>query len=370
MGMASRVHRGFEAERKSFDKGDTISIRRPANFTVADAPATAEDITTETVSISLNQWKEVKFKLSDKELAWSDEKIIAEHVTPAAVAIADNIDNALLALTDTEIGVQYAQASPTPAGIAIADILGARGRLFDNGVPMQDGQLHLCIDGAAEQTLLGLSAFTQHQGAGLEGVEAQRRGSLGTKYGIEIFANQNAGGLTYTSGTAGRAAGDSALAVNNSGGYSPGSTTIVCDGGTGVETVLAGDQITFAGHSAHYTAAATGTVASGDITLTLAEGLIKSVADDEVVTVLGGETDETDPLIMFHKNAFALAMAPLPTMARELGAKVETVVDEDTGLSIRGRVYYVGNSSEVHVALDVLYGVKVLNSMYACKLLR
>ena len=65
--------------------------------------------------------------------------------------------------------------------------------------------------------------------------------------------------------------------------------------------------------------------------------------------------------IAFFRNAFALAMAPLPTNARELGAKVETVTDPVTGLSIRSRIYYVGDSSEIHVALDVLYGVKTLD---------
>ena len=57
MGMASRVHRDFDGETRS--KGDTIQIRRPGTFTAANAPATASDLSTESVSVTLDQWKEV-----------------------------------------------------------------------------------------------------------------------------------------------------------------------------------------------------------------------------------------------------------------------------------------------------------------------
>ena len=42
--------------------------------------------------------------------------------------------------------------------------------------------------------------------------------------------------------------------------------------------------------------------------------------------------------------------------------------DPVTGLAMRSRIYYVGNDSAVHVALDVLYGWKVLNPRMATRL--
>ena len=33
LGMASRVHLGYDAERRSVSQGQTISIRRPGSFT-------------------------------------------------------------------------------------------------------------------------------------------------------------------------------------------------------------------------------------------------------------------------------------------------------------------------------------------------
>jgi hypothetical protein len=55
-------------------------------------------------------------------------------------------------------------------------------------------------------------------------------------------------------------------------------------------------------------------------------------------------------------------MAPLPETGNELGARVATVSDPVTKLSLRSRLYYVGNSSEVHVAIDCLYGVETLDN--------
>ena len=57
LGMAARVHRGYDAERRSFGKGDTINIRTPQTFTVQNAPGTKEGLETETTSLVLNQWK-------------------------------------------------------------------------------------------------------------------------------------------------------------------------------------------------------------------------------------------------------------------------------------------------------------------------
>ena len=372
LGFAGRVLHTFEDERKTFAKGDTISIRKPARFAVSDAPATAEDLTTETTSIVLNKWREVKWKATDKNLTFTDPRVISDHVKPMAYSLAGDVNATLHGLTDTEIGTQYPQATAAAASIVAADIIGARGRLFDNGVPMNDGRLHLCLDGVAETAMLGITQFSQHQGGGDTAVNTQLSGNLGPKFGVNIFSDQQAGLQTYTGGTIGRAGGDSTLAVDLGAGYKAGLTSIVVDSGTGTQTFKAGDQVTFAGHSAHYTVSADVSLVTGSATIVLAEGLLEAVADDEVVTVLSAETDETNPLIMFHENAFAMVTAPL-AMSDELaqmGVRIGIATDEATGISVRTRMYAVPNSSEIHMAMDMLFGVKVLDSMWACKLLR
>jgi len=61
LGMANRLHRGFDAERRSFGKGDTINIRKPQKLTAGNAPETQLGVETETTTVTLDQWKEVKF---------------------------------------------------------------------------------------------------------------------------------------------------------------------------------------------------------------------------------------------------------------------------------------------------------------------
>ncbi len=64
---------------------------------------------------------------------------------------------------------------------------------------------------------------------------------------------------------------------------------------------------------------------------------------------------------MFHKNAFAIALAPLPEIGDGAGARMATITDPRTGLSIRARVAYADATAQVHVTLDVLFGVKCLD---------
>ena len=60
--------------------------------------------------------------------------------------------------------------------------------------------------------------------------------------------------------------------------------------------------------------------------------------------------------------------APLSELGGQLGAKIATVADPQTGLSLRSRLFYDGSNSKVIVALDVLYGVKTLEPNRAVRL--
>jgi len=352
MGMASRVHRGYEEERRSYEKGEYVNIRRPSSFTAANAPSTASDITTESVQLQLAYWREVKFKLTDKELAFTSEKIIEDHIRPAAVALADDVDTKLAALYD-DIPWYTTNATTT----AVTDITNPRKVLFDNKAPVKDmANMHFMIDGALEAGFLGLSAFTQYQGAGPTGAESQRAGSLGWKYGVEVFANQNV--AAHTSGTFACVAPVVKTTVD------AGGEEVIVDHATLTGTLTVGDIFSVAGSTQKYVVTALATAASNEITIAFSPPAAAEMTAEAAVTVYS--TDH-DACLMFHRNAFALCMAPLPDMASELGAKVVTVTDPITGLSIRSRIYYVGNSSEVHVALDILYGVITLDEALACR---
>jgi len=354
LGLAGRIHRGYDEERKSFGKGDTINIRRPSTFTAANAPATAADLDTETVGITLDQWKEVKFKLTDKELAYTGQRIIDDHIAPAAYALADNVDQALASLYAKV--PNYYDLSGTPV---VADVSGPRQVLFDLNAPVHDdANMHYMMNGALGHSLMGLAAFSQYQGAGPAGVETQQRGTLGWKYGMECFMNQNT--PSHTNGSMADTAG-AILA----GGFSAGASTISIDDLTDAQTVKAGDVFTIAGDSQKYVFTADGTVASNALTaIGIYPALKQDAAADAVVTI---RSDSHVANLAFHRNFAALAMAPLSEIGNDLGAKIASITDPDSGLSIRSRLYYVGDSSEVHVALDILYGYTILDGNLACR---
>lgn len=352
LGLAMRVHRGYDKEPQQ--KGSTIQIRRPGTFTAQDAPGSDMDVNSENVAITLNKWKEVKFKLTDKELSYTQQQIIDEHIGPAAYAIAAAIDEDLCALYK-DVPWFSGTAGTTPS--AVADITGARKVLSKNRVPMND--LHLMIDPDAEDKFLQLAAFSQHQGGGDAGVMTQMTGSLGTKFMFEVFMNQNV--KTHTKGTA----STGTLAVN--GATTKGATTINLDAGTVTGTLVPGDTFVIAGNTQRY--AVTNTVTASGNALTgvqFTPALVADAADDAVVTATLQNGVRN---LAFHRHAFALAMAPLSELGNGRGAEIATVIDETTNLTLRSRIWYDGDNSCLKVGLDALYGVKCLNPNLAACLL-
>ena len=351
LGMAGRVHRGYDKSPQQ--KGSIISISKPGSFSALDAPSVAQDVVAGEVQIALNYWREVKFALTDKELTFTTEKIINDHIRPAAYALADDIDQKLCALYKD---IPYAVDTTAPA--AVADITGCRKVLFNNGVPMSD--LHMMVDGTLESEFLNLTAFSQNQGAGDAGVATQQRGSLGQKFGFEIFANQNV--ATHAIG----ACADATGAVDLVAGYPVGSKLIHVSGLTIAGTLKIGDFFTIAGDTQPYVLTKD-VLADGasDADLEFEPGLKVAADNLDVVTIISTAKVEN---LAFDRAAFALAMAPLTEIGNNLGARIATVADPVTNLALRSRIFYVGNDSKVYVALDVLYGVKTLDLRRAVRL--
>ena len=355
LGMAGRVHRGYDPNPQQ--KGSVINITRPSVFEATNVNTTTggttQAVTPENVSITLDTWKEVKFGLTDKELTFTKEKIITDHITPAAYALADAIDTSLVGLYAK---VPWKEAiSSTPV---VTDITGVRKALFNNKVPMND--LHFMVDGNVEAGLLALTAFATADGSGQAGIDTQLRGSLGTRYGFEFFANQNT--PAHLSGTM----ADTAGALNAD--AEAGAVEIVIKSLTDGQTLKAGDIIKITGDAQQYVVTGDKTISSATTVAIYPELAQKNLADAVVTVVLPSGTGATkNQCLAFHRHAFALAMAPLSDMGGRLGAQIATVADPVTNLSIRSRLWYEGNTSTVKVALDALWGVQVLNPNLAVR---
>ncbi len=349
LGMAARVHRGYDKSPQQ--KGSVISISRPSTFTALAAPQSAQDIDAGEVQIALDQWYEVKFKLTDKELTYTTEKIITDHIGPAAYAMADKIDSQLTALYKD---IPWSNTNGSP--LIASDITENRRILGVNLAPSDNR--HLMLSPTQEAEALNLTAFSQWQGAGQAGADTQMRGTLGMKYGFETFMNQNV--ATHTAGVAADATG----ALTSAG--TKGDTSIALDSITTAGTVKKGDSFVIAGNTQRYVFTEDKTASAGAIaTVGIFPALVQDYDNLSVVTItlLSGEQG-----LGFHRNAFALAMAPLSEAGNQIGARIATVTDPVTGLSLRSRMFYVGDTSSVYVSIDALWGTKTLDPNLACRL--
>jgi hypothetical protein len=347
LGRSARVHRGYDRDFK--EKGGITAISRPSTFVAKDAPSTAQDLETGQITIPLSHWKEVKFSLSDKELSLSRENIIQDHIRPAAYALADDVDSKLADLAN-DIPWYYDIAATTE----YKDLTRAKKVLRDNKVPFNDGRLHYCCGSELEAGFLEL--FSNANFAGDSSQTALLNGTMGVRSGVELFANNNVN--SHTKGTA----SVGTLAVN--GAALKGATTINLDAVAVTGTLVPGDSFVIAGNTQRHAITGTFTAAGNAFaSVTFTPPLPANVADNAVVTV---RLDNHVQNMIYHRNAFALAMAPLSELGNQLGAKVETVVDEKSGLVLRSRIFYDGDSSAVSIALDILYGIKTLDPNLAC----
>jgi hypothetical protein len=351
LGLAGRVYRGYDKDPQQL--GSTINLRRPTSFTAQSMPISSgntSDLNGDSVAITLDQWYGVQFGLTDKELNYTQEQIIREHIRPAAVAVADQIDMSLNARYVDVPWFYDGQATIS----SVVDITGTRRILFDNKVPMND--LHMEISGEREAGFLALDTFNRADASG--SAQTQLRGTLGEKFGFEIFANQNV--RTHTGGNFAVTG-----SVTVSATVTVGQTSIALAGATISGSVVAGDIITVG--TQKYAVAAAATVTTNAVTVTINPKARATIASGAVATVRTGTANNKQENLAFHRNAFALAMAPLSELGNQLGAKVVTLADPITGLAIRSTMWYDAINAKVYVRLDALWGIKTLDPDLAAR---
>lgn len=359
LGLAGRVFRGFDKNPQ--ERGSVINIRRPSYFTAQTMPissANTSDLVTDSVAMTLDQWYGTQFRLTDKELSYTQQQIIDEHIRPAAISVADQIDQSLNGLA-RKVPWYY----PVTATAGVADLPAIRRRLFDNQVPRND--LHLQLNGEREQYFLSQDIFLKASEAG--SATSQQKGTLGEKLGFEIFANQNV--AAQQAGTA-PTVGNGPATVNVA--VTVGQASIVIAAST-LSGALAVGDIVQVGSTAttglsgaarsgarNFVVTAAATVTSNTITVAVSPSASHTAASGTTVGFKVGDSAKFDNLA-FHRNAFALAMAPLPETGKAMGAVMASISDPKTGLALRVTMWYEGYDASVQVRIDALWAVKELN---------
>src|SRR5919108_1979860 len=101
--MANQVFRGYEedfAKRvNGYKVGETINIRKPADFTIRDgAVMNVQDVIEGTTSITVNKRKGVDFQFTSQDLTLKIDQLSERVIKPAMVQLANQVDRDLMSL--------------------------------------------------------------------------------------------------------------------------------------------------------------------------------------------------------------------------------------------------------------------------------
>jgi len=377
LGFAQTIYRDLEnVVGDPVQVGDVIKTRRPARFVAQDFDensategTAAQDMKYSTVDLAVDQHPEVK--VSERDFARSvqgGDRAIAEHAANMAQAVAEHIEAKLYSL-HALVGRKVAPVtSPTAADY----LVGSRTELARAKVPMSDRWFHASTDLA--DLFLRDSQFTA---ANVIGGSDNRvgliDGALGGRFSFDIFESNIAAtalGAVATTLDASADSGDRVGAV--SGLTATDSASITIGGLTNGQTIEAGATFKIAGDNTVYTVTSGDTtVAANELNVNISPKLRQDAADTAVVTFqLRSSIEEAahEVSLAYHKNAFALAMVNLPTDLP--GADVSVTTDPDSGLSVRVRRWYDGDTSQLKMAVDAAYGYAVLDNEMAVRVIR
>lgn len=385
--MGGLVYRGYEEEFtkkvNGYEVGETISIKRPTDFTVRDGRVAAvQDVTEGKFSLTVDKFKGVDFKFTSEELTLQIGDLSERVIKPAMVQLANQIDRDVQALYKD---VWNWVGTPGQTVNSFTDFAKAPERLDLGAVP-QD-QRSAVLSPTDQWGMLGTQTSLYMQDVAKE---AYRRGKLGMIANVDTYSSQNV--QTHTGGTR-----DNTTPVTNgtagansttwAASKDTGTMSLITDGWDADVTIPQGDVFTIDGiyavnpvtkatlpHLQQFVVKEAATAdGSGNATLTIAPPIITSgafqtvsgaPADGTTITVLGTASTGYAQNMVFHKNAFSLVMVPLvkPPGAVDVGRR------SYKGYQVRVIPYYDGTNDVSNWRLDVLYGVKTVDARLATRL--
>lgn len=336
-------------------KGDTIDVPIPSALTVgsvtpSNTPPTPQDSAPTKVQISLNNWNEVNFHITDKELVEVDrnEHFIPMQMSEAVKALANAINTSVHNEFKGVFGF-VGTAGTTPFASTVAAATDARKVLNQQLCPRSDRRMILNFD--AEANALALDAFNNVNEVGGTGPKIE--GEIGRKFGFDLFTDDAV--VTHTAG------GSGTPLVN--GALSAGDTSVVIDGMSGSSGLVVGDIITMAGNTQTYAVITAPAASGGAQTVTVSPAITGTIADNAAITVKASHVVN----LAFHRDAFALAMRPLQgaTQGDSYGGNMVSLTDPQTGLSMRMEVSR--QYKQIMYSIDALWGVKLIRPELAVR---
>lgn len=381
LGPLKLMYRAHEEEFSStvngYKKGDTISIRRPADFTVrTGATMSTQDVIEGKTALTIDQQVGVDFQFSSTDLTLKVEDMAERIVKPAMSILVNNILSDVL--TQMYRGLYNFAGTPGQVVNSFADFLKAPERLDEMSVPMDSRASVLCPSDyyglvGSQSTLFAPSLVSS----------AYTTGEIGNLAGISTMMSQVVpshtvgalGGTPLVNGAAQNVTYDAAK--------NTWTQTLNTDGWTNSVTgvLKAGDVFTIANvfmvnaktkaatsipQQFVVTADANSGASTGPAALTISPPIITSgphqtvnaaPADNAAITVLGTADTTYRQNMAFHKNAMALAIVPMEMPQAAYGASRQSY----KGISARIIPTYDSTNDISKWRMDVLYGRKLID---------
>lgn len=380
LGVLNTLYRAYEDEYDNkvngYNIGDTLSIRRPADFTVrSGATLSTQDVIEGKVQLVIDQQKGVDFQFTSTELTLKIEDLSERVIKPAMSslinAIASDVFTQMYTYGYETVGTwgttvtTFAGFAKAPERMDICSIpTDSRGALLhpSDNWGLIGGQTTLYNGGLVN------SAYTD--------------GNLGRVGGVNTYASQVApshttgarGGTPLVNGASQNVTYDTAK--------NAWTQSLITDGWTAAAAarVKAGDVFTLAsvykvnpktkvttGILQQFVCTADGSSdGSGNLTLTISPPIITSgphqtvdaaPADNAALTFVGSASTTYRQNLAYHKTAMALAFVP---MAMPQGA-YNGARRSYKGMSVRLIPIYDGTNDISKWRLDVLYGRKLID---------
>ena len=336
-------------------KGDVIDVPLAQPIAVGDvlpSHAAPEPNLSEiqTVPITLNHWKKASFYLTDREMTQIEmqDNFMPLQMHEAIRALANAVHKSIL---DSSAAGKHIIGEPGMISFQ-PYASGTREIYHDVGVAVEARRLlnaeHAPKTGRAgllsldtEAQALSLPHFYNAERSGADTVRLE--GEIGRKFGIDWYSSDliaQAGQGTVSATIAAAASkGDSLIELSVSSG-----------------TIVSGQILKFSTEEIFHSVVSVEVVSGNRQRIILNAPLSKAVSTSATVSL----PSETQMSMVFHRDAFALAMRPLTQggMEQTSGSQMMSVTDPQTGLSLRLEV--TRQYKQTVWEFDMLWGVALV----------
>ena len=360
-----KLEKGFG--QKGAQRGDSVRIRKPAQFTVRDGTAwSGQNIEEQYDTLTLDTQKGIDFSMTSKERKLDLNSLTDQVLKPAIVRLANEVDKDILQAVSRATFNAVGTPGTTPttmqtyidAGVLLTNYTCPRGR----------GERNLMINAEMEGDIAYALALYYNPSSKISSTFDSAEMQYAA--GLNWMMDQNV--YTHTVGTyAGtprvKGASQSGSSLITDGWSADASNLTVGDRFT-IANVFAVNPVTKASLSNEQQFVVTTACddASGDMTISISPSIVgpgsafQNVdalpADDALITVFGTTGNVYAQGVAFNKEAVALAIVPLekPDGVNQAAMKY----DDQSGVGLRYVEWYDGDTDLWKSRFDVVYGIK------------